>query len=64
LGEEFNGVLGCDYFSAYRRYQREFGVPLQFCLAHLIRDVKFFCLSRISGRPPNVQVMRAAALLY
>ena len=41
LGREFNGVLGCDYFSAYRRYQREFGVLLQFCLAHLIRDVKF-----------------------
>jgi transposase len=41
LGEQFDGVLGCDYFSAYRRYQREFGVLLQFCLAHLIRDVKF-----------------------
>src|SRR4051812_6229966 len=41
LGQEFNGVLGCDYFSAYRRYRREFGVLLQFCLAHLIRDVKF-----------------------
>lgn len=41
LGEEFNGVLGCDYFSAYRKYMREFGVELQFCLAHLIRDVKF-----------------------
>src|SRR4051794_3265330 len=41
LGTEFDGVLGCDYFSAYRRYQREFGVLLQFCLAHLIRDVKF-----------------------
>jgi transposase len=41
LGAEFNGVLGCDYFSAYRRYHREFGVLLQFCLAHLIRDVKF-----------------------
>jgi transposase len=41
LGKEFNGVLGCDYFSAYRRYQREFHVTLQFCLAHLIRDVKF-----------------------
>jgi GNAT superfamily N-acetyltransferase len=41
LGKEFNGVLGCDYFSAYRRYQREFDVSLQFCLAHLIRDVKF-----------------------
>src|SRR5512135_1991330 len=41
LGTEFNGVVGCDYFSVYRRYQREFGVLLQFCLAHLIRDVKY-----------------------
>src|SRR4051794_4392172 len=41
LGKEFDGVLGCDSFSAYRRYQREFGVMLQFCLAHLIRDVKY-----------------------
>jgi len=41
LGKEFDGVLGCDYFSAYRRYMRECGVLLQFCLAHLIRDVKF-----------------------
>ncbi len=35
------GFWGCDYFPAYRRYHREFGVTLQFCLAHLIRDVKF-----------------------
>ena len=41
LGKEFNGVLGCDYFSAYRKYMREFGIAVQFCLAHLIRDVKF-----------------------
>lgn len=41
LGQEFDGVLGCDYFSAYRRYMRECGVLLQFCLAHLIREVKF-----------------------
>jgi transposase len=41
LGEEFNGVLGCDYFSAYRRYLREGNAVVQFCLAHLIRDVKF-----------------------
>jgi len=41
LGQEFAGVLGCDYFSAYRRYLRECSVCLQFCLAHLIRDVKF-----------------------
>lgn len=41
LGREFAGVLGCDYFSAYRRYMKECSVCLQFCLAHLIRDVKF-----------------------
>lgn len=41
LGTEFDGVLGCDYFSAYRRYLRECDVVVQFCLAHLIRDVKF-----------------------
>jgi transposase len=41
LGEEFNGLLGCDYFSAYRKYMKNFGVAVQFCLAHLIRDVKF-----------------------
>jgi transposase len=41
LGKEFAGIVGCDYFSAYRRYMRECGVHLQFCLAHLIRDVKF-----------------------
>jgi transposase len=41
LGQEFDGVLGCDYFSSYRRYRRACGVLLQFCLAHLIRDVKF-----------------------
>ena len=41
LGFEFAGVLGCDYFSAYRRYMRLCSVEVQFCLAHLIRDVKF-----------------------
>jgi transposase len=41
LGFDFDGVIGCDYFSAYRRYMRVCGVEVQFCLAHLIRDVKF-----------------------
>jgi transposase len=42
LGKEFNGVLGCDYFSAYRKYMRlNENVLVQFCLSHLIRDVKF-----------------------
>ncbi len=42
LGTDFDGVIGCDYFSAYRKYMRlNEHVLVQFCLAHLIRDVKF-----------------------
>src|SRR5262245_24791411 len=41
LGQEFDGALGCDHFSAYRRYMRGCDVTVQFCLAHLIREVKF-----------------------
>ena len=41
LGKKFDGVLGCDYFSAYRKYMGELSVQVQFCLAHLVRDVKF-----------------------
>jgi len=48
LGKEFNGVLGCDYFSAYHKYMKDFSVHVQFCLAHLIRDVKF--LTTLSDR--------------
>ena len=48
LGKEFDGVLGCDYFSAYRKYMGDLGVQVQFCLAHLIRDVKF--LTTLDGR--------------
>ena len=41
LGVEFNGVLGCDYFSAYRKFMGQMSGSVQFCLAHLIRDLKF-----------------------
>jgi transposase len=41
LGTEFDGVLGCDFFGAYRRYMRECSIRLQFCLAHFIREVKY-----------------------
>lgn len=41
LGEEFSGVMGCDYFTSYRKFMRDFNVLVQFCLAHLIRDLKF-----------------------
>jgi transposase len=41
LGENFNGLLGCDYFSAYRKYIKDFNIVVQFCIAHLIRDIRF-----------------------
>ena len=41
LGKEFSGVIGCDYFSSYRKYMRECDVRVQFCLAHFIREVRF-----------------------
>lgn len=44
LGEEFDGTIGCDYFSAYHKFMRlDENVKLQFCIAHLIRDIKFLC---------------------
>lgn len=41
LGAEFKGVLGGDYFSAYHQYMDPCDVRVQFCLAPLIRDLKF-----------------------
>jgi transposase len=41
LGVSFAGVVGCDYHSAYRKFLRDIGAAMQFCWAHLIRDVKF-----------------------
>lgn len=44
LGAEFDGTIGCDYFSAYRKFMKlDENVKLQFCIAHLIRDIKFLC---------------------
>jgi transposase len=65
LGDEFNGVLGCDYFSAYRKYMREFGVLVQFCMAHLIRDVKYLLtLPRREDRLYGQQVQDALRELF
>jgi transposase len=41
LGETFSGVIGCDYYSVYRKFLAETEAVMQFCWAHLIRDVKF-----------------------
>lgn len=46
LGPDFDGVLGCDYYSAYRKYMKDVGILVQFCLAHLIRDVRYLTTLR------------------
>jgi transposase len=38
LGEVYGGTIVSDFFSAYRKYANRLQ---QFCLAHLIRDIKF-----------------------
>jgi transposase len=65
LGEEFDGVLGCDYFSAYRKYMKDFDVHLQFCLAHFIRDVKFLVEHPDSkNRAYGRRVLKATRTLF
>jgi transposase len=48
LGESFAGIVGCDYHSAYRKFLNDIGAAMQFCWAHLIRDVKF--LTKLTDR--------------
>ena len=43
LGQNFAGILGADFWGAYRKYARQCGVLIQFCLAHLVREVKYRC---------------------
>ena len=57
LGEDFKGILGCDSYAAYRKYARQCSVLVQFCLAHLIRDVKYLC------EFPEPQVQRSGRRL-
>jgi transposase len=41
LGKDCASVIGADFYSAYRRFMKEANIKVQFCWAHLIRDIKF-----------------------
>ena len=65
LGEEFEGVIGCDYFSAYRKYMRDFNVLVQFCLAHLLRDIRFLVEHpHRSNQAYGKRILKAARTLF
>lgn len=44
LGKDFKGVLGSDGWSTYNVFCEEFGILLQRCWAHAIREVKEVCM--------------------
>jgi transposase len=41
LGSDYAGTLVCDFFSPYRKFKDLTPCGMQFCQAHLIRDVRF-----------------------
>lgn len=41
LGKDYSGVITCDYFSANKKFIRLSNALVQYCWAHLIRDIKF-----------------------
>ena len=41
LGLGFRGIIICDFFGAYRKFERLTAAVLQFCWAHFIREVLF-----------------------
>ena len=46
LGETFAGTLGSDYYGAYRKYMREGDVTVQYCMAHLIWEIRHVVIDR------------------
>jgi hypothetical protein len=47
LGREYCGIICTDYWGAYRKYARLFDVRVQYCMAHLIREIRFLAEHRI-----------------
>jgi transposase len=41
LGKEYEGIIGCDFWGAYRKFARLGNATVQYCMAHLIREVRF-----------------------
>jgi transposase len=41
LGKDFEGILNCDYYGSYRKFTRLTDALVQYCMAHLIREIRF-----------------------
>jgi len=60
LGSEFAGLICADYWGAYRKYARLFDVRMQYCMAHLIRDICFLAEHSIKAFPLGTLFARMA----
>jgi transposase len=45
LGKDCAAIIGADFYSAYKCFMKEANIRVQFCWAHLIRDIKFLAES-------------------
>lgn len=41
LGKDCEAIIGSDFYSVYKCFMKEAHIKVQFCWAHLIRDIKF-----------------------
>ena len=49
LGGSCGGIISCDFFGAYRKFERMTGSLPQFCRAHCIREVLFLLKPEDAG---------------
>jgi len=56
LGKDFKGLLGCDGWSTYFTFSKEFGILLQRCWAHAIRELKEICYKK---KKPDKSLVKA-----
>ena len=47
LTNAFAGIIGADYWGAYRKFARLFDIRVQYCMAHLIREIRFLAEQKI-----------------
>jgi transposase len=47
LGPDCEAKIGSDFYGAYRCFKKEANIKVQFCWAHLIREIIFFCESSL-----------------
>lgn len=41
LDKDFSGIINCDFYGAYRKFYRLTAARVQYCMAHLIREIRF-----------------------